>query len=125
MLGGSRRAALKLHDRADELLREIAAPSAPVTDAIMELIDAMGDYDEDAGEVITEAAKDVLKFSFLRGYTLRLASHQPIEVPMPDEDPTTCVVLLMNQVSDDDWFYARLSHRVRKSGTGSPQPSHR
>jgi hypothetical protein len=50
MLGGSRRAALKLHDRADELLREIAAPSAPVADAIVELIDAMGDFDEDAGE---------------------------------------------------------------------------
>lgn len=107
MLGGSRRAALKLQDRADELLREIAAPSAPVTEASVELIDAMGDFDEDAGEVITEAAKDVLKFSFMRGYTLRLASDQPIDVPMPDGDPTTSVVLLMNEVSDDGWFYAR------------------
>ena len=47
MLGGSRRAELKLHDRADQLLRELAAPSAPVSEAIEELIDAMGDYDED------------------------------------------------------------------------------
>jgi hypothetical protein len=57
--------------------------------------------------VITEAAKDVLRFSFLRGYTLRRASDQPIDVPMPDEDPTTSAVLLMNQVSDDGWFYGR------------------
>jgi hypothetical protein len=106
MLGGSRRTALKLHDRADELLRHIAAPSAPVSDAVTELIDSMGDYDEDAGEVITEAAKQVLVFTFMRGYTLRLASEQPIEVPLPDEDPTACVLELMAPAVDDTWFYA-------------------
>lgn len=105
MLGGSRRTALKLHERADELLRELGASSAPVTDSIMGLLDAMGDYDEDAGEVITEAAKDIIKFTFMRGYTLRLASDRPIEVPMPDEDPSVCASKFMARADDDAWFY--------------------
>jgi hypothetical protein len=49
----------------------------------------------------------VLKFTFMRGYTLRLASDQPIEAPMLAEDPTACTLRLIEQAPDDEWFYGQ------------------
>jgi hypothetical protein len=114
MLGATRREALKLHDRAEEVLRELAAPSAPTTNALMEVLDAIGDYDEDAGEVITDAAKQVIMFSFMRGYCVRLASNRPIEVSMPDGDPEAAAVMLIAEIRDDAWFFSRVFPQGRK-----------
>jgi hypothetical protein len=105
MRGGSRKRALKLHDRSEELLRDISGPSAPIAEVVASLMQELGDYDEDAGEVITEEAKAALMLAFLRGYTLRLACEVAIEVPMPDDDPGACVVGLMELVHDDAWFF--------------------
>jgi hypothetical protein len=106
MLGSTRRTALKLHDRADQLLHELSAPSAPVTEAIIDLLDAVGDYDQDAGEPITEPAKQILRFTFMRGYALRLASDRPVEVEMPDDYPESCATILFADAPEDDWFFS-------------------
>jgi hypothetical protein len=50
----------------------------------MDFLDAIGDYDEDAGEVIDQQAKDALRLAVLRGYALRMASRTPVEVPPLD-----------------------------------------
>ena len=106
MAGSSRRRALKLHDRAEELLSEIGAPSAPLTDAVMEFMAAVGDYDEGADEVITESAKSALMLSVMRGYTLRMASQEPLHFELPAEDPGGCLFSLAKVAFDDAWFFS-------------------
>jgi excisionase family DNA binding protein len=90
----------------------------------MELIDSMGDYDEDAGEVITDAAKQMLVLTFMRGYTIRMASDQPIEAELSlGELLRPREVAIMLGVSRS-WLYQAAKDgrvpRVRLGGSDGP-----
>jgi hypothetical protein len=107
MLGRTNRVALKLHERADEHLHEVGAPSTPVADKVVEFLDAMGDYDEDADLIISDAARSVLTFTVMRGYALRMASQEPLHFEMPEEQPGDCLISLASIALDDDaWFFS-------------------
>jgi hypothetical protein len=114
--GSSGRKALRFHEKSDELLAQMSAPSPALSAAVMDFMEEMGDYDGDAGEVITEDAKGVLMFTFMRGYTLRLASALPIEVPIPDDyEPAEALLELSEQASDDRWFFSVAFPEGRKT----------
>lgn len=85
-----------------------------MTEAITDILEAIGDYDDGADEVITPSAKRILMFSFMRGYALRLASDRAIEVVVENDDPEIAAIELMNQASDDDWFYHRAFPQGRR-----------
>jgi hypothetical protein len=108
MRRGSRKQALELYDRSEELAREITAPSDAISGVVANLLQELGDYDEAADVAITEEAKRILMFTFLRGYAWRLASDVAVDVPMPDgdaSDPGACLLGLMDLGHDDAWFF--------------------